>query len=42
MGRCNHGNRPPGDCDQQVSDVFAIEIRHQEIEVQFGINTWRY
>lgn len=24
MGRWNHGNRSPGDCDQQVSDVIAI------------------
>lgn len=42
MGRWNHGNRPPGDCDHQVSDVFAFEIWHQERKVQFGINPWRY
>lgn len=42
MGRWNHGKRPSGDCDHQVSDVFVIEIWHQERGVQFGINTWRY
>lgn len=27
MGRQNCGNRPPGDSDNQVSDVFAIGIQ---------------
>lgn len=39
MGRWNHGNRPPGDCDHQVSDIFATEIWQQKSKMQFGMNT---
>lgn len=42
MGRWNCGNRPPGDSDHQVSDVFAIGTWQEKREMQSGANTWRY
>lgn len=36
MGRQDCGNRPPGDSDNQVSDVFAIGIQLEKKKCSLG------